>query len=124
MTLHNKLRNRGKPAVPAVKRVRATSPFLLSYNAASPSVEVTLQALPAPHGGAFDLVDLPVIVPGVRIQLSADQLEQAQGIFRDLFKHEIEPYADNSRKSIRADRRHWIAFCAQGDRVCMLDRNQ
>ncbi|MDQ1090655.1 integrase [Xanthomonas sacchari] len=119
-----KLRGRGKSATTVIKRVRATSPFLRPGDTAppSPSVQVALQALevlPAPHSSALELADLPVIVPGVRFELSADQLGQAKSIFRDLFKHEIKPYADNSRKSIRADWRHWIAFCAERDRVCM-----
>ncbi|KLC04121.1 integrase [Xanthomonas perforans] len=98
--------------------MRATSPFLASDDP-SPSLQAALQALPTPHGGVLELVDLPVMVPGVKFELSSEQLTQAQAIFRDLFKHEIKPYADNSRKSIRADWRHWIAFCADRGRVCM-----
>ncbi|WP_440986251.1 tyrosine-type recombinase/integrase (plasmid) [Xanthomonas sontii] len=112
---------REKAAKTSAKRVRAKSPFLVTDDDAppSPAVRAALQALPAPHGGALELVDLPVLVPGVRFELTAEQLAKAQAIFRDLFRHEIKPYADNSRKSIRTDWRHWIAFCAQRDRVCM-----
>ncbi|ATS23165.1 tyrosine-type recombinase/integrase [Xanthomonas phaseoli pv. phaseoli] len=118
MTSNYKSRRREKPDTEAVKRVRATSPFFAADDL-SPSVRSALQALPAPHDGVLEIVDLPVIVPGVRFELSTEQLAQAQAIFRDLFKHEIKPYADNSRKSIRADWRHWIAFCANHDRLCM-----
>ncbi|MFA4473734.1 tyrosine-type recombinase/integrase [Xanthomonas perforans] len=118
MTSDDKSRRREKPAKMAVKRVRATSPFLVACDS-SQSIQAALQALPAPHGGALNLVDLPVIVPGVKHELSADQIAQAQVIFRDLLKLKIKPYADNSRKAIRSDWRHWVAFCAQRDRVCM-----
>ncbi|KLB22940.1 integrase [Xanthomonas hortorum pv. gardneri] len=65
------------------------------------AVQTALEALPAPHDGKLELVDLPVQVPGVRFELTIEQLTHAQAIFRDLFTHEIQPYADNSRKSIR-----------------------
>ncbi|MCF6091374.1 tyrosine-type recombinase/integrase [Xanthomonas perforans] len=103
------------------KRTRAKSPFMTPGEGVPvvAAVQTALEAMPSPHDGKLELVDLPVQVPGVRFELTIEQLTQARAIFRDLFTHEIQPYADNSRKSIRTDWRHWIAFCAERDRVCM-----
>lgn len=110
------------------RRVRAKSPFLPSsareeskVNAQSPLGQMlhAVPALPGDMGGALALSDLPTWVPGVRFELSEEQARAGAGIFKQLHEHDIRAYADNSRRSIRADWRHWLAFCAVRNKVAM-----
>ncbi|MCF8869981.1 tyrosine-type recombinase/integrase [Xanthomonas campestris] len=105
------------PTSEHTKRVRARSPYLVTPQARE--LQNALQALAAPTEGPLVLADIPVVVLGVRFELSPEQIERATAVLHDLYKHDIKPYADNSRKAIRSDWRHWVAFCAHGDRVCM-----
>ena len=121
-------RPRGRPKIPRPpRRQRAQSPFLPSpkqRDRLSPAAPLrqalaALPDVPDAIAGELSLADLPVHVPGVRIEVTPEQAEKAEGILRSLYEHDIRPYADNSRRSIRSDWRHWIAFCAQRDKVAM-----
>ena len=121
-------RKRGRPRKEKLpRRPRAQSPFLptakqLLEHAVPPSLEQALLALPelpATLDGDLELADLPVNLPGVRIEVTDQQATEAARVLHALYTHEIRPYADNSRRSIRADWRHWVAFCVTLDRVAM-----
>lgn len=121
-------RGRGRPKKEKLpRRPRAKSPFLpttkqLREHVVAPALEQALLALPevpAAIDGDLELADLPVHVPGVRIAVTEEQTDAAARVLQTLYEHDIRPYADNSRRSIRADWRHWVAFCAARDRVAM-----
>lgn len=110
-----------------IRRSRAISPFLPTpkqRDALAPSSPLrrALHALPdVPDviGSDLELTDLPVNLPGVRMAITREQAIAAASVLRSLYEHDIRPYADNSRRSIRSDWRHWIAFCASLDKVAM-----
>jgi integrase len=119
---------RGRPRLPTpARRVRAQSPFLppRKTQQALPATAPLRQALevlpdvPSVLVGELMLEDLPIQVPGVRFAVSADQAVAAAGVLRLVADHSIQPYAANSRRSIRSDWRHWVAFCAVCDKVAM-----
>ena len=121
-------RGRGRPKVPKpARRQRARSPFMPTRQAqaAMPAAAPLRQALaalpdvPTVLVGDLTLEDLPIQVPGVRFAVTDDQAAAAARILRLVQQHDIRPYADNSRRSIRSDWRHWIAFCASENRVAM-----
>lgn len=103
------------------------SPFLPTHHAlealppASP-LRRALTALPALSDvseGPLAPADVPVDVPGVRFEITAEQAGAAQAYLEGLKKLGASPYAANSVRSIRADWRHWLAFCATRGRVAM-----
>jgi len=121
-------RGRGRPRKERLpRRGRAQSPFLLTpkQRAALPATSPlrralsALPAVPATLTGALELADLPIELPGVRTALTDEQKQAAEKILRELYEHEVNPYANNSRRSIRADWRHWIAFCVAKNRIAM-----
>lgn len=121
-------RHRGRPRKPKPqRRLRAQSPFLPSPKQRDrlPPTSPLRQALavlpdvPDAIAGELSLADLPVDVPGVRMAVTPEQAAAAEGILHSLYEHDIRPYADNSRRSIRSDWRHWIAFCAQREKIAM-----
>ena len=121
-------RPRGRPKKPRPqRRPRAQSPFLptakqrdhLSPAAPLRQALAALPDVPDEISGELSLADLPVRVPGVQIAVTEEQAAKAEDILRSLYEHDIRPYADNSRRSIRSDWRHWIAFCAQREKIAM-----
>ncbi|MDH0740928.1 tyrosine-type recombinase/integrase [Stenotrophomonas maltophilia] len=104
-------------------RRRASSPFLPNRKAKTPAGSAITAALAAMEPtSAHPLVDataFALIVPGARHGLTPFQVSKAQELLADVLKHEINAYAPNSARSIRADWRHWLAFCIQHDRVCL-----
>lgn len=125
---HPPKRGRGRPKKERVpRRPRAQSPFLptakqlreLPPAAPLHQALLALPELPAVMTGDLELADLPVHLPGVRIEVSEQQAAEAKRVLETLYEHDIRPYADNSRRSIRADWRHWVAFCVALDRVAM-----
>ena len=124
-----KRRGRGRPKkVRLPRRPRATTPFLpvsaeavLALPAKSPlrRAMTALPDVPVALEGVLELADLPTNVPGVRFALTEAQEAAAQRVLKAMHDREIQPYADNSRRSIRADWRHWIAFCAVKKKVAM-----
>jgi len=121
-------RGRGRPKKErAPRRSRAQSPFLPTakqLRALPPSAPLhqallALPELPTAMTGDLELADLPVHLPGVRIEVTEQQAAEAARVLQALYTHDIRPYADNSRRSIRADWRHWVAFCVARDRVAM-----
>jgi integrase len=121
-------RSRGRPRKPRPpRRERAVSPFLPTVKAlealpATSPLRRALSALPDPadnHDGPLAPADVPVDVPGVRFEITAEQAGAAQAYLEGLKKLGASPYAANSLRSIRADWRHWLAFCAIRKRVAM-----
>ena len=108
------------------RRTRARSPFLptpkergkLDRNAplaqALRQLPETLDDLDRPIN---DL--LPVRISGVRVDLTQAQIDQAVAMLEKLKELKVDAYAPNSRRGMHSDWRHWIAFCAQRDRVAM-----
>jgi integrase len=100
------------------------SPFLAALQALPPGPPLD-RALTAPsaspeaHDSVLAPADVPVDVPGVRFEISAEQADAAQSYLTRLEELEAAPYAANSRRSIQADWRHWLAFCAAEGRVAM-----
>lgn len=109
------------------RRSRAKSPFLptakardeLPVGAPLRQALLALPDVPDVIEGDLELSDLPVRLPGVRIQVTEQQSTAAAKVLQSLYEHDIRPYAENSRRSIRSDWRHWIAFCATRDKVAM-----
>lgn len=66
-----------------------------------------------------DATAFALVVPGVRHGLTPFQVGKAQELLAEVLKHEINAYSPHSARSIRADWRHWMAFCVQHDRVCL-----
>ncbi|GEM_PF-1465375 len=121
-------RPRGRPRKPRLPRQsRAQSPFLPTRKQrdalpAAAALRQALEALPDVPDmirGTLELADLPIQVPGVRMAVTEEQAAAAQCVLKELLTHNIRPYGDNSRRSIRSDWRHWMAFCAVRDRVAM-----
>lgn len=118
-------RGRGRPPKPRPPgRLRPISPFLPALEALLPptSDRPVWTALSAPLEGSethLAPADVPVDVPGVRFELTPEQAAGAQAYLEGLHKHGASPYAINSMRSIRADWRHWLAFCAAEGRVAM-----
>lgn len=104
-------------------RHRASSPFLPKRNAKAPAGPALAAALavmePTSAHPLVDATAFALIVPGVRHGLTPFQVSKAQELLADVMKHEINAYSPNSARSIRADWRHWMAFCVQHDRVCL-----
>lgn len=69
--------------------------------------------------GPVILHDVPTDVAGVRIALTADQIREATRKIEFLRQKDVSSYAPNSRKGMRSDWRHWLAFCATRNRVAM-----
>lgn len=121
-------RPRGRPRKPRpARRERATSPFLPTLKAlealpAASPLRRALKALPDPadnHEGPLAPADVPVDIPGVRFEVTREQADAAQSYLARLQELDAAPYAANSRRSIQADWRHWLAFCAAEGRVAM-----
>lgn len=121
-------RPRGRPRKPRpAPRERAVSPFLPTLNAlealpAASPLRRALSALPdhtESHEGPLAPADVPVDVPGIRFDVTPVQAEAAQTYLQGLQELGATPYAANSLRSIRADWRHWLAFCASQNRVAM-----
>lgn len=119
---------RGRPSKPRpASRTRPTSPFLPTLEAMTelsptPPLRSALSALSEPPEGdvrSLALADVPVDVPGVRFEITPAQASAAQDYLHGLKKLGASPYAANSLRSIRADWRHWLAFCATEGRVAM-----
>ncbi|MCD9046862.1 tyrosine-type recombinase/integrase [Luteimonas sp. MHLX1A] len=111
----------------AKRRSRAKSPFLPS-RAGQAKLEPTsglamaLRELPDASGALDGPVlqsDLPVQIPGLRVELTQEQIDNAVETLKVHFEKNVDPYAENSRRGMRSDWRHWAAFCAQRDRVAM-----
>lgn len=109
------------------RRTRATSPFLPTPTEreklpSRSALARALRALPDPMTrivGPMSGKDVPIEVDGVRNELSEDQITDALEKMAFLKEHEINAFAENSRRSMRSDWRHWIAYCAQERRVAM-----
>lgn len=121
-------RPRGRPPKPRpARRERAISPFLPTLKAlealpAASPLRRALSALPdhtESHEGPLAPADVPVDVPGIRFEVTPAQAEAAQTYLQGLQELGATPYAANSLRSIRADWRHWLAFCAASDCVAM-----
>jgi len=109
------------------RRTRAQSPFLptprqrdtLAPNSPLAMVLRTLPDTTEPLDGPLLETAIPAVIPGVRVELSEEQIAQALTLIQDMREKKIEPYAKNSRRGMRSDWRHWMAFCAQRHRVAM-----
>lgn len=124
-------RKPGRPRKPKpAGRKRAISPFLLTQKELKaippddPRVLADRDLVAAAQAagdttGLLALSDLATDVAGVRFDLTPAQISHAAEILVLLRETNVEPYAANTRRSMRADWRHWIAFCVQRDRVAM-----
>lgn len=115
-----------RKSTPSARRQRAVSPFLPQGvgTGGQPGTRLhsPLADMPEdePISGPLVLAsDLPVRVAGVRIQLTQQQIDQALQFMQTLDRKEIDELARNSRRGMRADWRHWIAYCAQRDRQAL-----
>ena len=109
------------------RRVRSQSPFIptqkeLEKRARDNPLVLALRALPDASEdiqGPLSVEDLPIRVPGVRTELNPEQIQSALDRLAFLKSKDINDYAANSRRSMRSDWRHWIAYCVAHDRVAM-----
>jgi integrase len=106
------------PFLPAKKKAptaASTVPPLVAQR-----VSETLDALAAEPGQlALNAETFPLFISGSKHALTDEQVAGARNLMEAILKHDISGYAANSAKSIRADWRHWMAFCAQRDRQFM-----
>lgn len=127
----NEPRRPGRPRKPKPEgRKRAISPFLLTPKklTALPAGDQRAQAdrelaeaarAADDSTGLLALSDLSTDISAARFDLTPKQISHASEILERLQEAQVEPYAPNSRKSMRADWRHWIAFCVQRNRVAL-----
>lgn len=110
-----------------MRRVRAKSPFLPTHKELqkldwSAPLATALRELPDATdeiAGPLSVEDLPARVQGVRTELTQAQIQSALDKLQFLQDRGINAYAENSRRSMRSDWRHWIAFCATRNKLAM-----
>ena len=108
-------------------RERAQSPFLLTEMQRKdlPETSPLHMVFDAPplvsdkFHGALDLTDFPINLPSVRTELTAEHVKNANNNLIEVRKVGTIAYAHNSRKSMRTDWSHWLAYCIVEDRVVM-----
>lgn len=109
------------------RRIRAKSPFLPTPSqrdklAASSPLAMVLKALPDSDDkldGSLVSSSLPLQLPGVRVELTQEQIDQAIETMEIFREKKVDAYAENSRRGMRSDWRHWMAYCAQRGCVAM-----
>ena len=109
------------------RRIRAISPFLPKQSdqenlPRGSSLALALRSLPDSTenlSGPLSTEDIPAQVVGVRTELTQEQIDQGSSLLSALQEKNVNAYASNSRKSMRSDWKHWMAFCASRDRVAM-----
>lgn len=110
----------------ATRRAKARSPFLptgrelANLDPASPLAQALIQ-LPELElqGGSLAVSDLPVNLAGVRTELTDAQVAGAEDALKFMLAFEVDPFSANTRRCMRSDWRHWVAFCAKENRVAM-----
>lgn len=116
-----------------MKHKRAESPFLPGKKSARrkaaepkapvperPAVLAALRAMtPRPGEALLEGSTFPLVVPGVTHSLAPEQIQAAREFMNTVMKHGISGYSPNSAKSMRADWRHWMAFCVGEGRQFM-----
>lgn len=116
-----------------MNRKRAESPFLPVKTSARktdaeqkasppdrPAVVAALSAMtPRPGEALLEASTFPLVVPGATHSLAPEQIQAAREFMDTVMKHGITGYSPNSAKSIRADWRHWMAFCVGEGRPFM-----
>lgn len=110
-----------------MSRQRAKSPFIPSKQdmaalGSQSRLVMAMRSLPDANEkleGPLTLHDLPTHIDGVRVAISESQIREATRKLAFLRDKDVNSYAENSRRGMRSDWRHWMAFCASHDRVAM-----
>ena len=90
------------------------TPFARGFDILETGVGKPASAISSPAD-----LDAALTVPTglpLRHELSAKQLEHAEGILSVLRGRQVSGLAENSRRAMAADWRHWTAFCLEYDR--------
>lgn len=89
-----------------------------SFDAAAPAATGAGTAL-IPANLAASVAHMPVHIPGLRFELTAEHAEIAQNNIKDFATHGVTGLAANSRRTILSDWLNWLAFCRASDRAVL-----